>query len=155
MAAFAMAVVAVLLFAFGMVLGVRWGEELSKNLVTRGDYWRANGITFAVGVLVAALIWGTGFLLLVGVAFGLMVGVLSGLKMGFGESVGPWGFVDSKLGTNKDQVRRAKNSKHAEAVRRAHKEGAPEPEVISVEDGTPSTQPQKGRGSKRRSGGSR
>ncbi|MGN0056439.1 MAG: hypothetical protein ACI360_08395 [Atopobiaceae bacterium] len=134
MAAFAMAVVAVLLFAFGMVLGVRVGEHFSAGLVTRADYWKANAATFGIGVVASALIWATGFTLLVGVAFGLMVGVLSGLKMGFGESIGPWGAVDSKLGTNKDQVRRAKDPQRAEAVRRARKEGTPEPTALSVED---------------------
>lgn len=136
MAAFAMAVVAVLLFAFGMVLGVRVGEHFSAELVTRADYWKANAATFGIGVVAYALIWATGFTLLVGVAFGLMVGVLSGLKMGFGESIGPWGAVDSKLGTNKDQVRRAKDPQRAEAVRRARKEGTPEPTALSVEDET-------------------
>lgn len=155
MAAFAMAIVAVLLFAFGMVLGAHLGEEYSKKLVTRVDYWRANGIVFAVGAVAACLIWASGFLLLVSIAFGLMVGMLSGLKMGFGESIGPWGFVDGKLGTNKDQVRRAKNSKHAEAVRRARKEGTPEPEVISVVNDANDTQNKGGRPTKRRSGGSR
>lgn len=136
MGAFAMAIVAVLLFAFGMVIGVRGGETLSARLVTRVDYWKANAIVFAVAIVASALIWASGFLLLVGVAFGLMVGVLSGLKMGFGESLGPWGFVDRKLGTNKDQVRRAKHGKHAETVRRARREGTEEPEVISVDSGS-------------------
>lgn len=149
MAAFALAIVAILLFAFGMVLGVHLGEEYSKKLVTRADYWRANATVIIVGVVAGSVIWLTDLLLLVGVAFGLMVGMLSGLKMGFGESIGPWGFVDSKLGTNKDQVRRAKNSKHAEAVRRARKEGTPEPEVISVAEDPTQNQGKKGTNSKR------
>lgn len=176
MLAFSMAIVAVLLFAFGMVLGVHLGDEYSKQLVTRADYWRANGIVFAIGVVASMVVWATNFLLLVAVTFGLTVGAISGLKMGFGESIGPWGFVDSKLGTNKDQVRRAKNAQHAEAVRRARKEGTPEPEVMSVEDATDGTgkngasvggkgsdgarsndskQAKGRRGSRRRSGGSR
>lgn len=129
-----MAVVAVVLFAFGLVLGVHIGDELSKRTVTRRDYWKLNLAVLGVGVLVSAVLWATGWLLLVGVSFGLLVGAISGLKMGFGESIGPWGAVDKKLGTNKDQVRRAKDPSHAEAVRRARKEGTEMPEVMSVRD---------------------
>lgn len=132
MGAFFVAILAVVLFAFGLVLGVHIGEELSKRVVTRRDYWKYNLMLFGVGALVSAVLWVTGWLLLVGVAFGLLVGAISGLKMGFGESIGPWGAVDKKLGTNKDQVRRAKNPGHAEAVRRARKEGTEVPEVMSV-----------------------
>lgn len=134
MAAFFMAVVAVILFAFGLLLGVRIGDELSGRAVTRRDYWRLNLEVLGVGVLVSAVLWATGWLLLVGASFGLLVGAISGLKMGFGESVGPWGAVDRKLGTNKDQVRRAKNPEHAAAVRRARRDGTEMPEVMSVQD---------------------
>lgn len=132
MGAFFVAVLAVILFAFGLVLGAHMGEELSKRVVTRRDYWKYNLMLFGVGILVSAVLWATGWRLLVGIAFGLLVGAVSGLKMGFGESIGPWGKVDQKLGTNKDQVRRAKDPAHAEAVRRARKEGTEMPEVMSV-----------------------
>lgn len=132
MGAFFLAILFVVLFAFGLVVGAHIGDELSKRVVTRGDYWKYNLILFAIGVVASAVLWGTGWRLLVGVAFGLLVGAVSGLKMGFGESIGPWGKVDSKLGTNKDQVRRAKDPTHAEAVRRARKEGTEVPEVMSV-----------------------
>lgn len=149
MGAFFVAILAVVLFAFGLVLGAHIGEELSKRVVTRRDYAKYNLLVFAIGALAAAILWATGWLLLVGVAFGLMVGVVSGLKMGFGESIGPWGAVDRKLGTNKDQVRRAKNPEHAEAVRRARKEGTEVPEVMSVaSDPTPARREAKERSGK-------
>lgn len=138
MAAFFGAILAIVLFAFGLIIGVHVGDELSKRAVTRRDYWRYNLIALLVGVLVSAVIWATGWRMVVGISFGVLVGVISGLKMGFGESIGPWGAVDKKLGTNKDQVRRAKNPEHAEAVRRARKEGTEMPEVMSVEDDAPS-----------------
>lgn len=144
-----MAIVAVVLFAFGLVLGVHIGDELSRRAVTRRDYWKLNLAVLGVGVLVSAVLWATGWLLLVGVSFGLLVGALSGLKMGFGESIGPWGAVDRKVGTNKDQVRRAKDPGHAEAVRRARRDGTEMPEVMSVQDAPDSSAP---RGAKRAGG---
>lgn len=132
-----MAIVAILLFAFGLLIGVHVGDELSKRAVTRRDYWKLNLVVLAVGVLASAVLWATGWLLVVGVSFGVLVGAISGLKMGFGESIGPWGAVDRKLGTNRDQVRRAKTPEHAEAVRRARRDGTEMPEVMSVSDGTP------------------
>lgn len=132
MAAFFGAIAAIILFAFGLVVGVHVGEELAKRVVTRRDYWRYNLEALGAGVLVSALVWATGWRLLVGVSFGLLVGVISGLKMGFGESIGPWGAVDRRLGTNRDQVRRASEPARAEAVRRARRDGTEEPEVMSV-----------------------
>lgn len=146
-----MAIVAILLFAFGLLLGVHIGDGLSKRTVSRRDYWKYNLIVLGVGILVSAVLWATGWLLLVGVSFGLLVGAISGLKMGFGESIGPWGAVDRKLGTNKDQVRRAKSPEHAEAVRRARKEGTEVPEVMSVSDASaPDEDPKRGRGARSR-----
>lgn len=151
MGAFFVAVLAVVLFAFGLVLGAHIGEELAKRVVTRRDYWKYNLLLFGAGVLASALLWATGWRLLVGIAFGLLVGAVSGLKMGFGESIGPWGAVDKKLGTNKDQVRRARDPGHAEAVRRARKEGTEIPEVMSVaSDPTPADGGQKGHAGQRR-----
>ena len=62
-----------------------------------------------------------------GLVIGLMAGAVAGLKLGFGESVGPWKFVDKTFRANKDQLRRAKDGKRAEAVRRARRDGTPEP----------------------------
>jgi hypothetical protein len=52
--------------------------------------------------------------------------------MTFGESVGPWKKVDTAFRVNKDHVRRAKDPEAAEAARRARRDGAPEPELMST-----------------------
>ena len=63
-------------------------------------------------------------------------------ELGFGESVGPWKFVDKTFRANKDQLRRAKDGKRAEAVRRARRDGTPEPELISVQQDGPASKGQ-------------
>lgn len=128
---FSLAIVALLLFFLGLVLGLKIGEELAKACVTRREYWIANAKILGVGILVSAVVWMSGFLLLAGIPIGAMAGALSSLKMDFGESVGPWKFVDKAFRANKDQLRRA-GSPQAEAARRARRDGTPEPELMSV-----------------------
>ncbi len=136
MAEFAIAIVALLLFFFGIFLGYRIGEELGARCVTTREYGKANIETLVIGVIVSGAIWATGWLLLAGLAVGGMAGVLVGLKMSFGESVGPWKVHDRFFRVNKDQVKRSK-SKTAEAARRARRDGTPMPEFISVADKGP------------------
>lgn len=131
MAAFSLAVVAILLFFFGLIIGYRYGEEKGVQCVTAREYGLANVKVLVVGTLVSSVIWATGWLMLAGIAIGGMAGALVGLKMTFGESVGPWKVHDRFLRVNKDQLRRA-GSKNAEAVRRARRDGTPMPEVMSV-----------------------
>ncbi len=133
MAAFSMAIVAILLLLFGIVVGVKIGGQLAGQCVTRREYWIANLKVVGVGVVVSALVAATGWLLLAGIPVGGMAGAIATLKMDFGESVGPWKAHDTFFRVNKDQVRRA-GSANAEAVRRARRDGTPEPEVISVQE---------------------
>lgn len=126
-----MAIVALLLFLFGIVVGSKIGAEMAKNVVTTKEYWLANLKIVVVGVIASMAIGLTGFSLLAGVAIGGMGGAIAGLKMEFGESSGPWKFIDRSLGVNKDQLRRA-GDKNAEAVRRARRDGTPMPEYMSV-----------------------
>lgn len=143
MGAFALAIVAIMLMLLGIVIGVRLGSELAKGCVTRREYWIANFKILGVGVLISAVVWATGLLLVAGIPIGGMAGAIASLKMDFGESVGPWKVHDRALGVNKDQLRRA-NSKNAEAVRRARRDGTPMPEVMSVaETGTQDEAPSK------------
>ena len=130
--AFAGAVLALVLFLFGIFAGVGLGDILAKKVVTRGEYIRMNLAVFGVAVLASAIVLALSLTMLVALIFGVVAGALAGLKFGFGESIGPWGFVDKKVGTNKDQVRRV-GSKNAEAYRRARRDGTPEPELISVQ----------------------
>lgn len=126
-----MAIVALLLFLFGIVVGSKIGAEMAKNVVTTKEYWLANLKIVVVGVIASMVIALTGFSLLAGVAIGGMGGAIAGLKMEFGESSGPWKFIDRSLGVNKDQLRRA-GDKNAEAVRRSRRDGTPMPEYMSV-----------------------
>ena len=128
-----MAIVAILLLLFGIILGVRIGGELARSCVTKKEYWTANLKIIGVGVVVSAIVSATGWIMLAGIPVGGMAGAIAALKMDFGESVGPWKFHDTFFRVNKDQVRRAGNA-NAEAVRRARRDGTPEPEIISIQD---------------------
>ncbi len=131
---FAGAIVALLLFFFGIVTGAGVGDRLATRCVTRREYWLCNLAVFLVGALVCALVLLTPLTVLIALAIGLIAGTIVGLKMSFGESVGPWKAHDTFFGVNKDQVKRAQNGERAEAVRRARRDGGPEPELISVQD---------------------
>ena len=133
---FSLAIVAILLFFFGLTIGYKYGEDKGVQCVTTHEYTVANLKVLAVGVLVSSLIWASGWLMLAGIAIGGMAGALVGLKMTFGESVGPWKIHDRFLRVNKDQLRRA-GSANAEAVRRARRDGTPMPEVMSVSSDAP------------------
>ena len=138
-AGFAVAVLALVLFLFGIVTGVGLGDELSSRCVTKGEYARANVLVLLGGALLSGVVLVTSLTVLMGLIIGLMAGAVTGLKLGFGESVGPWKFVDKTFRANKDQLRRSKNSEHAEAVRRARRDGTPEPELISVQEDGPAS----------------
>lgn len=131
---FAGAVVALLLFFFGIVTGAGIGDRLAPRCVTRREYWLANVGILLVGAVLSALVLLSTFTMLVGLVIGLMAGAVAGLKMAFGESVGPWKAHDRFFKVNKDQLRRSENGERAEAVRRARRDGTPEPELISVQD---------------------
>lgn len=132
MSAFAAAIVAIMLLLFGIVVGYRIGDELSKQVVTTREYHLANLKVLLVGVACGVAVGFTGLTMLATIPVGGMAGAISGLKMGFGESAGPWKFVDKTFRVNPDHLRRA-GSKNAEAVRRARRDGTPEPEVMSVQ----------------------
>ena len=71
------------------------------------------------------------------VTIGGIAGGLAGLKFGFGESVGPWKFVDKAFSANKGQVAAAKDPERARQRRkrdlaRRRGEKVDEPELMSV-----------------------
>lgn len=133
---FAIAIVGLLLLVFGIVLGVRIGEELATRCTTTKDYWLYNLAVLLVGSVVSAFVWATGWVVLAFLTIGLIAGGIAGLKFGFGESVGPWKIHDRFLRVNKSQVKAAKTGRAA-AARERRKKGEPEPELMSV--ATPGT----------------
>ncbi len=144
---FASAVLALVLLLFGVFAGVGAGDILARKCVARREYIRMNLLVLGTGVVATMLVCLTGLFMLLLLVFGLMAGTLSGLKMGFGESVGPWKKADRAFKVNKDHVRRAENPEQAEAARRARREGAPEPELMSVQVDGAATGGSKGPGS--------
>jgi hypothetical protein len=128
---FALAILFILFLAFGIMLGMNLGEGWGQGCVTKHDYLIANLKIYGIGVAGIAICMMLTVYVVTGVPFGIIAGGMAGCKMGFGESVGPWKFVDKTFKVNKDHLRRSKNG-NAEAVRRARKEGTPEPEFMSV-----------------------
>lgn len=140
-ASFSMALVAVLLLLFGVVCGVKIGSVCAETCVTHKEYWIAHAKILGVGVLVSALLWQTGWLLLSGIPIGAMASALTVLKFEFGESAGPWKWHDVFFRVNKDQVKRGSSPSsraHAQAVRRAKRDKSALPELMSVSSDTPS-----------------
>ncbi len=128
------AIFALMFLLFGTVTGVGLGERLVKRCVTKREYVVANVVTLLVGAVACAIAMLTPFPVLVVLVIGLIGGTVAGMKMGFGESVGPWKAHDRYFRVNKDQLRRSENGERAEAVRRARRDGTPEPELMSVVD---------------------
>ena len=124
---------ALMFLLFGTVTGVGVGERLVKRCVTKREYVIANFVTLLVGAVACAVAMLAPFPVLVVLVIGLIGGTVAGLKMGFGESVGPWKAHDRYFRVNKDQLRRSENGERAEAVRRARRDGTPEPELMSVQ----------------------
>ncbi|WP_130811735.1 hypothetical protein [Olsenella sp. Marseille-P4559] len=138
-ASFATAIFVIMLFAFGLVIGEHVGEDMGAKCVERRDFHIMSLKIIGIGILASAAVWAVQMLTLAGVVFGLMVGALAGARMGFGESVGPWKFADRYFNVNKGQAERGNAEKaRGRAVRKARKEGEPEPELISVQTDAPS-----------------
>ena len=127
-------VFALMFLLFGTVTGVGVGERLVVRCVTKREYVIANVIVLLVGAFACAIAMLTPFPVLVVFVIGLIGGTVAGLKLGFGESVGPWKAHDRYFRVNKDQLRRSEDGERAEAVRRARRDGTPEPELMSVVD---------------------
>ena len=125
---------ALVFLLFGTVTGVGVGERLVVRCVTKREYVIANVIVLLVGAFACAIAMLTPFPVLVVLVIGLIGGTVAGLKLGFGESVGPWKAHDRYFRVNKDQLRRSETGECAEAVRRARRDGTPEPELMSVAD---------------------
>lgn len=71
-------------------------------------------------------------------AMGVLAGGIAGLKMGFGESTGPWKWLDSFMNVNRHQ-RKVTEKGTGEAYRRRRKTGEAGPDLISVDKKGPSS----------------
>lgn len=133
---FGLAIVSILFFLFGVIVGVHVGEELGGRCVSRRRYALANLGWLLGGVLLSTLVFCTGWVAFAAITIGMIAGGLAGLKFGFGESVGPWKFVDTHLKANDAHVAAASDPEAAERRRaersRRRRAGEPEPELMSV-----------------------
>ncbi len=136
---FESAVLALVFFLFGIFAGVGLGERLVVRCVTKKEYVIANVLTLLAGAVVSAIVMITPYPMFVTLVIGLIGGTIAGLKMGFGESVGPWKAHDRYFRVNKEQLKRSETGERAEAVRRARRDGTPEPELMSVMDDGPAS----------------
>lgn len=134
---FSIALVAVLMLLFGMILGTKIGSVVAQQCVTYRDFWLGNAKILGGGIVVSMLVSMTHYYVLAGIPVGAMAAGIAVLKMDFGESVGVWKWHDMFFRVNADQVHRASTKEtrsHAQQVRRARAMHEPMPEVMSVTD---------------------
>jgi hypothetical protein len=128
---FGITIVSILFAAFGIVMGFHFGEEAGYRLEGKGAYAAANLAAVVIGGFLFMIVFATGYVVVGMFAIGAVAGAVAGLKFGFGESVGPWKFVD-KLMTPaaRERDRDRARVKRAEIKREAT--GEAEPELMSV-----------------------
>lgn len=139
-AAFAWAVVGLLLALFGIILGFHLGDEYGQKAPDKRTYWKYNGIAYAIGIGASLAVWLTGWVTLAFFTIGMLGGAIAGLKMGYGASVGPWKAHDRFF--NRSNKRRAKSLVKGEKAtaggwaqrKPANEAETDEPELMSVAD---------------------
>lgn len=134
-AGWSFAIIYVMVFGFAIYIGFLLGDGWGKRIVTAKAYWLCN-----LGMLVCSvLLVGLVPLPLVQVGtMGVLAGGIAGLKMGFGESTGPWKWLDSFMNVNRHQ-RKVAEKGTGEAYRRRRKTGEAGPDLISVDKKGPSS----------------
>lgn len=121
----------VMVFGFAVYIGFLIGQELSRRyLVTARAYWAANIGGLVAVVLAVALIPA---MMIQIILMGVLAGYIAGLKMGFGESSGPWKWLDNFMDVNKRHRKVAKKGT-GEAYRRRRKTGEAGPDLISIDE---------------------
>ena len=134
-AGWSFAIIYVMVFGFAIYIGFLLGDGWGKRIVTAKAYWLCNLGMLVCSVLLVSLVP----LPLVQVgAMGVLAGGIAGLKMGFGESTGPWKWLDSFMNVNRHQRKVAENGT-GEAYRRRCKTGEAGPDLISVDKKGPSS----------------
>lgn len=130
---FAITVVSLLFAVFGIVVGFHLGDEAGARCENAARYATANVVAILVGSLLFMVVWATGYVVLGMFAFGVVAGAVAGLKFGYGESVGPWKFVD-RLMTPAARQRDRERARARRAAAKRARTGAAEPELMSVAD---------------------
>ena len=130
---FAITVVSLLFAVFGIVVGFHLGDEAGARCENTARYATANVVAILVGSLLFMVVWATGYVVLGMFAFGAVAGAVAGLKFGYGESVGPWKFVD-RLMTPAARQRGRERARARRAAAKRARTGAAEPELMSVAD---------------------
>lgn len=134
-AGWSFAIIYVMVFGFAIYIGFLLGDGWGKRIVTAKAYWLCNLGMLSCLVLLVSLVP----LPLVQVgAMGVLAGGIAGLKMGFGESTGPWKWLDSFMNVNRHQ-RKVAEKGTGEAYRRRRKTGEAGPDLISVDKKGPSS----------------
>ena len=126
----AFAIVYVMVFGFAIYIGFLLGDAAGKRIVTTRQYWAANfaalvGVVLLVGLVPSAFIQVS--------SMGVLAGGIAGLKMGFGESSGPWKWLDNFMDVNR-RHRKVAEKGTGEAHRRRRKTGEAGPDLISVDE---------------------
>jgi len=130
---FAITVVSLLFAVFGIVVGFHLGDEAGARCENTARYVTANVVAILAGSLLFMVVWATSYVVLGMFAFGAVAGAVAGLKFGYGESVGPWKFVD-RLMTPAARQRDRERARARRAAAKRARTGAAEPELMSVAD---------------------
>lgn len=132
---FALTVVSILFAAFGILLGFHAGEEWGARCEDTAGYAVANLAAVLIGSVLFMVVWATGYVVVGMLAIGTVAGAIAGLKFGYGDSVGPWKFVDRLMTPGTATPRDRERARARRAERKARRGGAEEPELISVSGG--------------------
>lgn len=136
------AILFAILLVFAVYIGFLAGQGIcNRFVITTRDYWLANLGGVVVSVVATALV--SMLPMLYAVTFGGLAGYIAGLKMSFGESAGPWKWLDNFMNVNRGH-RKVAESGTGEARRRRRKSGEAGPDLIAVDErgaasGTPGT----------------
>ena len=129
-------VIYALVFVFSIYIGFLMGQAVCKRwAITVRDYWVFNLGGVAVMVVLFTFIQ---LALVQAILLGLLAGYIAGFKMSFGESVGPWKWLDKFMNVNRGH-RKAAEAGVGEARRRRRKAGETGPDLISVENKKPNS----------------
>lgn len=130
---FGITIVSILFAVFGIFIGFHLGEDAGGRVRGTTGFFAANLAAVLAGSFLFMIVWMTGYVVLGMFAIGAIAGAIAGLKFGYGESVGPWKFVD-RLMTPEVRARDRERARVKRAERERARTGAAEPELMSVAD---------------------